>query len=131
MWTDKPLRSRRSTHDPAGSERPRSMIRRFVRSCPCTKAPLRVPKNKGHEAMVYLTYIIDFYDALPDITIFMHAHRYSHHNNAILDHDATAMMPNLSSERVIREGYVNMKCSLHPDRPTILDSGLPWSLWRR
>jgi hypothetical protein len=28
-------------------------------------ARLRIPKNKGHEAMVYLTYIIDHYDELP------------------------------------------------------------------
>lgn len=85
------------------------------------EAPLQVPKNKGHEAMVYLTYIIDFYDALPDITIFMHAHRYSHHNNAILDHDAAAMIRNLSNEKVMREGYVNLRCNLDPGCPTILD----------
>jgi hypothetical protein len=84
-------------------------------------ASLRVLKNKGHEAMVYLTYIIDFYDALPEITMFMHAHRYSHHNNAILDHDAAAMIRNLSNERIMREGYVNMRCDLDPGCPTVLD----------
>ncbi|KAI5274753.1 hypothetical protein E4T47_02189 [Aureobasidium subglaciale] len=84
-------------------------------------AKLRVPENKGHEAMVYLTYIIDFYDSLPDISIFMHAHRYSHHNNAILEHDAAAMIRNLSDERVMREGYVNMRCDLNPGCPTMLD----------
>lgn len=45
------------------------------------KAPLHPPRNKGHEVMIYLTYIIDHYEALPDIIIFMHAHRFSHHNN--------------------------------------------------
>jgi hypothetical protein len=70
---------------------------------------------------VYLTYIIDFYDALPEITMFMHAHRYSHHNNAILDHDAAAMIRNLSNERIMREGYVNMRCDLDPGCPTVLD----------
>jgi hypothetical protein len=84
-------------------------------------ASLRVLKNKGHEAMVYLTYIIDFYDALPEITMFMHAHRYSHHNNAILDHDAAAMIRNISNERIMREGYVNMRCDLDPGCPTVLD----------
>ena len=39
-------------------------------------APLHPPKNKGHEVMVYLSYIIDFYDELPDVSIFMHAHRH-------------------------------------------------------
>ncbi|KAG9790954.1 hypothetical protein KCU88_g1126, partial [Aureobasidium melanogenum] len=28
----------------------------------------RLPANKGHEAMVYLTYIIDHYTSLPDVT---------------------------------------------------------------
>ncbi|KAH0286430.1 hypothetical protein KCU62_g6747, partial [Aureobasidium sp. EXF-3399] len=84
------------------------------------EASLRVPQNKGHEAMVYLTYVIDSYDALPEISIFMHAHRYSHHNNAILDHDAAAMIRNLSSAKVIRDGYVNMRCNLDPGCPSIL-----------
>lgn len=28
-----------------------------------------VPKNKGNEAMVYLTYIIDNYDSLSEVTM--------------------------------------------------------------
>src|SRR3569833_1925652 len=35
-------------------------------------AHLATPKNKGNEAMVYLTYIIDYYEALPDVSIFVH-----------------------------------------------------------
>ena len=31
--------------------------------------------NKGNEAMAYLTYIIDHYEALPGIMLFVHAHR--------------------------------------------------------
>lgn len=38
-------------------------------------APYHPPKNKGHEVMVYLSYIIDNYDNLPDVSIFMHAHK--------------------------------------------------------
>lgn len=38
-------------------------------------APLHPPKNKGHEVMVYLTYIIDHYEELADVTMFMHAHQ--------------------------------------------------------
>lgn len=41
-------------------------------------APLHPPKNKGHEVMVYLTYIIDHYDELADVTMFMHAHQVNH-----------------------------------------------------
>lgn len=44
-------------------------------------AELHPPKNKGHEVVVYLSYIIDFYDELADVNIFMHWHRYAWHNN--------------------------------------------------
>lgn len=63
-------------------------------------APLTVPKNKGREAMVYLTYvspilgtiqalisismlrhIINNYDNLPDILVFIHSLRYQWHND--------------------------------------------------
>ncbi|KAJ8603661.1 hypothetical protein MRB53_042096 [Persea americana] len=37
-------------------------------------APLHVPVNKGRESMVYLSYIIDHYDDLPDVSMFMHSH---------------------------------------------------------
>lgn len=40
-----------------------------------------VPKNKGREAMVYLTYIINNYSDLPDIVVFMHSQRYQWHND--------------------------------------------------
>jgi hypothetical protein len=30
-----------------------------------------VPVNKGNEAMVYLTYLIDHYDSFPDLMVFM------------------------------------------------------------
>ncbi|RDL33835.1 uncharacterized protein BP5553_08203 [Venustampulla echinocandica] len=41
--------------------------------------PLTVPVNKGNEAMTYLTYIIDNYDALPDIIFFHHDHSQDWH----------------------------------------------------
>ncbi|KAJ5223457.1 hypothetical protein N7468_007999 [Penicillium chermesinum] len=36
---------------------------------------LTTPFNKGHEAMAYLTYVIDYYDKLPSTIVFLHAHR--------------------------------------------------------
>lgn len=80
-------------------------------------APLHPPKNKGHEVMVYLTYIIDNYAHLPDIAIFMHAHRWTHHNNDLLDNDAVQMISKLSNSHVIREGYFNMRCQWDPGCP--------------
>ena len=80
-------------------------------------APLHPPKNKGHEVMIYLTYIIDHYDDLPDIAIFMHAHRWTHHNNHLLGHDAVQMIRRLNSDYVTRKGYVNMRCEWYPGCP--------------
>lgn len=80
-------------------------------------ASLHPPKNKGHEVMIYLTYIIDHYDNLPDISIFMHAHRWTHHNNHLLGHDAVQMIRRLNSDYVTREGYVNMRCEWYPGCP--------------
>lgn len=45
------------------------------------KAPFTVLKNIGHESNVYLTYIIDHYDSLPDIVVFLHGRRYQWHND--------------------------------------------------
>lgn len=86
-------------------------------------APLHPPKNKGHEVMVYLTYIIDHYDNLTDITVFLHAHRIAWHNEEIFDFDAAEMLRRLSPERVTREGYMNLRCSMYPGCPAWMHPG--------
>jgi hypothetical protein len=77
----------------------------------------RVPANKGHEAMVYLTYIIDYYDNLPDIMAFTHANRFAWHNNYLKDNDMAKMLKQLRNERVVREGYIPFRCKLKPGCP--------------
>jgi hypothetical protein len=72
------------------------------------------PKNKGREAMIYLTYIIDHYDDLSDITIFLHSDRFAWHDNDIFNNDLVTMINSLSNEHVIRNGYVNLRCGLIP-----------------
>ncbi|EME38749.1 hypothetical protein DOTSEDRAFT_108592, partial [Dothistroma septosporum NZE10] len=72
-------------------------------------AILTVPKNKFNEVMAYLTFIIDHYDRLPDIMIFIHAHARTHHNPAMMPFTAD-LVENLNPQRVIREGYVNLNC---------------------
>ena len=80
-------------------------------------ASLHPPKNKGHEVMVYLTYIIEHYTILPDVIVFMHAHRWTSHNNELLEYDGVQMFERLSDSHVTREGYVNMRCSWSPGCP--------------
>lgn len=75
------------------------------------------PKNKGHEVIVYLTYIIENYASLPNVSIFMHAHRWTHHNDDLLDNDAVEMISRLSDNHVLRRGYVNLRCEWDPGCP--------------
>jgi Protein of unknown function (DUF3431) len=86
-------------------------------------APLHPPKNKGNEVMIYLTYIIDHYEQLPEIIMFMHSHRYSWHNNDILNDDAYEIITRLSSDRVVREGYMNLRCHWNPGCPDWMHPG--------
>lgn len=72
---------------------------------------------------MYLSYIIDYYEHLPDVSIFMHAHRYAWHNNELLNTDAAAMVRALSPERVTREGYMNLRCHWDPGCPAWLHPG--------
>jgi hypothetical protein len=74
-------------------------------------APLTVPKNKGREAMVYLTHLIDAYDTLAPITIFVHASRFAWHNDDP-DYDAVAALQHLNLTSIQNEGYVNLRCVL-------------------
>lgn len=87
------------------------------------EAPLHPPKNKGHEVMIYLTYIIDHYENLSDVTLFMHNHRFAWHNAELFRSDAAEMIKRLSPERVQREGYVNMRCNWGPGCPDWMHPG--------
>jgi len=58
--------------------------------------PFNVPVNKGNEASVYLKYIIDYYDDLPDFTFFIHDDEYAwHHSGSIIDKYDEAVKSNL------------------------------------
>ena len=88
-------------------------------------APLHTPMNKGHEAMVYLTYILEHYDSpnLPDVNIFMHPHQIAWHNPELLNHDSAETLKRLSNERVVRHGYMNIRCHWDPGCPERIHPG--------
>ncbi|KAL5119627.1 hypothetical protein ACEQ8H_002473 [Pleosporales sp. CAS-2024a] len=73
-------------------------------------AALTVPKNKGRESMVYLTYIIDNYDALPDNVLFLHPTRYQWHNDDP-DYDGLPMLRRFQLPYLEEQGYVNIRCA--------------------
>ncbi|CAJ2504130.1 Uu.00g115240.m01.CDS01 [Anthostomella pinea] len=74
-----------------------------------TKASPTVPKNKGREAMVYITYIIDHYDRLPSAIIFLHASRFAWHNDDP-DYDGLRTLRNFQVPYLQETGYVNLRC---------------------
>ncbi|KAJ6025015.1 hypothetical protein N7540_005812 [Penicillium herquei] len=86
-------------------------------------APLHPPKNKGHEVMVYLSFVIDFYEDLPDVSVFMHSHQEAWHNDEIFGGDAAEILRRLSLPRVIREGYMNTRCTFAPGCPSWMHPG--------
>lgn len=75
-----------------------------------TTAALTVPKNKGRESMVYLTYIIDNYETLPDNILFIHPNRYQWHNDDP-DYDGLPMLRHFQIPYLEKEGYVNIRCA--------------------
>ncbi|PPJ49813.1 hypothetical protein CBER1_03328 [Cercospora berteroae] len=73
------------------------------------QAELTVPNNKGREGMVYLTYIIDHYDDLPNVAIFSHSKRYQWHNDDPL-YDGLFILSRLNLSHVEARGYTNLRC---------------------
>jgi hypothetical protein len=93
------------------------------------------PINKGREAMAYLTYIIEHYNTpttipfapsypgqldqartIPDVTLFMHGHRTSWHDN-MFSLSSPATISSLRLSRVARLGYMNLRCTWSPGCP--------------
>lgn len=69
----------------------------------------RIPINKGDEAMTYLTYIIQFYEMLPDKILFIHGHYEGWHQ--VLNIDDIIALINWKGV----ESYTNLRsCTYHP-----------------
>ena len=73
--------------------------------------------NKGHEAMAYLTYIIDNYASLPSIIAFIHPHRAGFlsawHTDTPL-HSNVEALSTLQIPYVQENGYTNLRCNHNP-----------------
>ncbi|KAE8334824.1 hypothetical protein BDV24DRAFT_169818 [Aspergillus arachidicola] len=84
------------------------------------EALLRVAKNKGKEANVYLQYIIDHYDELPQTMVFLHSHRDGYPkawHTEFSDHSNVRTIRMLRTDVVQRNGYVNLRCNPRPGCP--------------
>lgn len=97
---------------------------------------LTVPVNKGNEAMVYLTYVLDIptssipqawchinssffsthsyiidrYWSLPEVSVFLHGGRYQWHVDNPL-YDSVISISHLNLDFVQEAGYVNLRCA--------------------
>ncbi|OTA98617.1 hypothetical protein M426DRAFT_37751, partial [Hypoxylon sp. CI-4A] len=64
---------------------------------------------KGREALIYHTYMYDFYDRLPDVTIFTHAEERPWHMESTLNGSVIFALSHLDFEQVIRRKYFNLR----------------------
>ncbi|KAJ6257290.1 hypothetical protein Dda_8179 [Drechslerella dactyloides] len=77
---------------------------------------LPVPVNKGREAMSYLSYLIDYYNDLSDVNVFIHAHEKGAWHNEFQhqDYSIVNMLNRLKLDNVHKNGYVNLRCNGAP-----------------
>jgi len=54
---------------------------------------------------------------LDDVTVFMHAHQITWHNNDFLDSDSALMVQHLQHGYVVHTGYMNLRCHQDPGCP--------------
>ncbi|KAJ5224917.1 uncharacterized protein N7469_008420, partial [Penicillium citrinum] len=77
---------------------------------------LRPPTLRGREAPAYLSYVIEFYDKLPDYSLFIHAYPEQWHND-LFGPFTHKTLRNIRYEAVDAHGYVNLRCQLDPGCP--------------
>ena len=74
-------------------------------------ALLHPPANKGREALTYLTYLSQFYNSLPDISIFVHGNDITWHVDPIFGKSTANTLNLLNLYEVHRRGYLNLRTS--------------------
>ena len=87
-------------------------LRLFPYCANCTTLPegeYEPPLNKGNEVSSYLTYIIDHYHALSDISIFIHPHNNTWHAEPIFFSSTGWILTHLSLPEVERRGLLNLR----------------------
>ncbi|KAJ5981536.1 hypothetical protein N7522_013957 [Penicillium canescens] len=75
-----------------------------------------VEQNKGKESNVYLQYILDNYDNMPEYMVFLHAHQYSTHTE-FWEQDNTLTVQRLQLDYLKQAGYLNLRCDWGPGCP--------------
>ncbi|EXJ92094.1 hypothetical protein A1O3_00644 [Capronia epimyces CBS 606.96] len=88
-----------------------------------TSHHLRVPANRGHEAMAYLTFLIDNYAHIPAAgAVFVHGSRWAWHND-MPDYDNAAALQALNVSAALEPvGYHNLRCDWSASTCPTLDT---------
>lgn len=82
--------------------------------------PLHTSRNKGREANVYLTYLVENYDKLPSTIAFVHPHEDGYPRAWHTDADGHSNVKSLFSlniDFVQSNGYANLRCIATPGCP--------------
>jgi hypothetical protein len=74
----------------------------------------RLPAEKGGEVMAFLTFIIDYYERLPDTMFFLHGHKDSWHSEPA---DSVWAVNNIRRSTIQEKGFVNLRCQPFPGCP--------------
>lgn len=87
-------------------------VRVYTKETP--SSPYDIPKNIGNEGSVYLKYIIDNYNCLPEYSIFLHDHEVSYHQEgSILD----AIDARIGSHDPFWNFNIPSDCEFYMDQP--------------
>ncbi|WPH04682.1 Hypothetical protein R9X50_00757500 [Acrodontium crateriforme] len=68
---------------------------------------------RGREAPVYLSYILDYYDALPKYTVFVHDAKEQWHND-ITNKLTPNALKQIRFDAVAAHGFANLRCKEEP-----------------
>jgi hypothetical protein len=72
---------------------------------------LRVPANRGHESITYLTFLIDNYASIPQAgAVFVHGNRFQWHNDDPLYDNAASLAALNIPSALAATGYHNLRC---------------------
>jgi hypothetical protein len=77
--------------------------------------------TKGRESLAYLNYIVENYDRLADVTIFIHNQDHTWHNVRLFYFRMSRMLAQLDRAFVMRQGYFNLRCDWEPGCPARLN----------
>ena len=77
---------------------------------------LKPPSYRGRESIAYLTFIIDYYDDLPEYVAFIHAAAKQWHND-LLGPSTAKLLKNVRLDTVKKKGYLNLRCDHDPGCP--------------